>query len=94
MDSEGNPYEATNEGYWGPSSGFAIGAEYNKTTPWTVTFSEAGEYNVTVSLIDAATEEVVADITETFTVDVQAEGGPAEYHTYKFNIEALPMNTL
>ena len=72
-DSAGNPYEATNEGYWGPGSGFDIGAEYSATTPWTVTFSEAGEYTITVSLIDAATEAVVADITETVDVEVEEE---------------------
>ena len=72
MDSEGNVYETTNNGYWGPGDGFAIGAEYEATTPWTVIFTEAGEYTVTVSLIDADSEEVVADITETFTVNVQA----------------------
>jgi uncharacterized protein YjdB len=73
VDSEGNPYEATNEGYWGPISGFAIGAEYDETTPWTVTFTEAGEYTITVSLIEAPDGEVVAGITDTFTVNVQAE---------------------
>jgi len=51
MDSEEKEYEAEDEGYWGPSGGFNIDAEYTATTPWMVTFSEAGEYTVTVSLI-------------------------------------------
>jgi|LSQX01.1.fsa_nt_gb hypothetical protein len=69
-DSKGNPYLATNEGYWGPGSGFDIPAEYTATTPWKVTFNEAGTYTFVISLVDADTDNVVAGITTTVTVEV------------------------
>lgn len=73
IDSKGNPYLATNEGYWGPGSGFNIDAVYSAMTPWKVTFNEAGTYEFEVSLIYAPEGEVVAGITETVTVNVVAE---------------------
>jgi cytochrome c556 len=69
-DSEGNSYLATNEGYWGPGSGFAIPASYSATTPWKATFKAAETYTFTISLVDAATDNVVADITDTVTITV------------------------
>jgi len=60
----------TNEGYWGPSAGFSLPAEYTATTPWRLTFSRSGEYTVTFSLIDADTEEVIAGIAEEVEVTV------------------------
>jgi hypothetical protein len=73
IDSNDKPYLATNEGYWGPGSGFDIDAVYNAMTPWAVTFSEAGTYEFEVSLIYAPEGEVVAGITETITVEVLPE---------------------
>lgn len=72
-DSEGQPYTATNEGYWGPSDGFDIDAGYEATTPWTVTFSKIGEYTVTVSLIEAPDGDIIADTIAVFTVNVVSE---------------------
>lgn len=69
-DSDGNSYIATNEGYWGPGSGFAIPASYSATTPWKATFNVAGTYKFTISLVDAVTDNVVADITYTVTITV------------------------
>ncbi|MGI6332168.1 MAG: hypothetical protein ACOX1Y_10590 [Zhaonellaceae bacterium] len=58
VDSNNDEYTFTNEGYWGPPGGFDLPAQYSATTEWTLVFSKAGDYTITFSLIDAATEEV------------------------------------
>ncbi len=70
-DSEGTEHTFTNEGYWGPSDGFDLGAEYESTTVWTLTFSAAGNYDITFSLIDAETEDLIADFSDAAQVDVK-----------------------
>jgi|GEM_PF-2179705 len=70
VDSNGVEHTFTNSGYWGPAGGFDIPAQYTATTNWTLVFSEAGEYTITFSLINAASEEVIAGITNTATVEV------------------------
>ena len=69
-DSNDVEHTFTNEGYWGPASGFNLPAEYSATTDWTLVFSEAGKYTITFSLIDAATGDVIAGITETVEIEV------------------------
>jgi hypothetical protein len=70
VDSNGVEHTFTNQGYWGPAGGFDLPADYSATTDWKLVFSAAGQYTITFSLIDAVTEDVVAGITETVTVDV------------------------
>lgn len=75
-DSEGMEHSFVNEGYWGPEGGFDIPAEYEATTEWKLVFSKAGNYTITFSLIDADTEQVIADITDTVEINVKhAESG-------------------
>jgi len=75
-DSEGMEHSFVNEGYWGPEGGFDIPAEYEATTEWKLVFSKAGNYTITFSLIDADTEQVIADITDTVEINVRhAESG-------------------
>jgi hypothetical protein len=85
VDSNEVEHTFTNEGYWGPPGGFDLPAEYEATTDWTLVFSAAGEYTITFSLIDAATEEVIAGITKTVEITV-AEPEPVA-STYKFSYE-------
>ncbi|CDX03429.1 Hypothetical protein DPCES_3543 [Desulfitobacterium hafniense] len=79
IDQEGQPqtgeYTAANEGYWGPTEGFTVTAEYSADTDWTLNFSEAGEYTIIFSLIDAITEEVIDDITGSATITVAPAAG-------------------
>jgi hypothetical protein len=58
---------------------------HSATTEWTLVFSEAGDYTITFSLIDADTEEVIAGITKTVEITV-AEPEPVA-STYKFSYE-------
>jgi uncharacterized membrane protein len=58
------------KGYWGPGDGFSIPADYEATTGWKLTFSAAGNYTIAFSLIDAETEELIADITASEELEV------------------------
>lgn len=46
-------------GYWGPEEGFAVGGTFTNTTPVTATFSEAGLYEIKLSLIDLTDSSVI-----------------------------------
>ena len=71
-DSQNNYYSFTNNGYWGPASGFDLPAGHSATTEWDVEFSAAGAYTITFSLVDAVTEDVIAGITESVNVTINA----------------------
>lgn len=71
-DSEEVEHTFVNSGYWGPETGFDLPADYGETTVWTLRFSTPGEYDITFSLIDAATDEVIAGTTKTETLTVEA----------------------
>jgi len=87
-DSEGDEYTFTNEGNWGPSAGFDLPAEYSSTTTWTLNFSEVGEYTINFSLIDAESGEVVAGITDSVTVNVQALSADIKIDPETLNLNA------
>jgi predicted ester cyclase len=78
VDSNEVEHTFTNEGYWGPPGGFDLPAEYEATTDWTLVFSEAGDYTITFSLIDADTEEVIAGITDSVTIEVEKPVEPSK----------------
>jgi hypothetical protein len=71
-DPEEVEHTFVNSGYWGPETGFDLPADYGETTVWTLHFSTPGEYTITFFLVDAATDEVVADLTEMEAVTVEA----------------------
>lgn len=69
-DTMGNDIDVVKEGYWGPNSGFPVGADYDVTTEFTATFPVAGTYAATISLVDISggTERTVTSETMTMTV--------------------------
>ncbi|HPK05943.1 MAG TPA: hypothetical protein PK908_08610, partial [Bacteroidales bacterium] len=71
-DSFNNYYEFVNDGFWGPPSGFNLPNVYNATTAWDLTFSESGSYSITFSLIEAPDGNIIAGITQTVNVSVNA----------------------
>jgi hypothetical protein len=71
-DPEEVEHTFVNSGYWGPETGFELPADYTETTDWTLNFSGPGEYSITFSLVDAATDELIADLTETQPLTVEA----------------------
>ena len=74
-DHNNTEHTFTNEGYWGPSGGFDLPAEYSATTNWTLVFSAEGKYTITFSLIDAVTDDVIAGIEESVIVNVVRRPG-------------------
>lgn len=54
-DSAGNQYDIAQLGYWGPDAGFAVQGTFTNVTPVTATFDKAGEYTITLSLVDVST---------------------------------------
>jgi ABC-type transporter Mla MlaB component len=78
VDSNEVEHTFTNEGYWGPPGGFELPAAYSAKTEWTLVFSKAGDYTITFSLIDADTEEVIAGITDSVTIEVEKPVEPSK----------------
>jgi len=73
-DTNNVEHTFTDEGVWGPETGFALPAEYTATTNWKVTFDKAGEYTITFKLVDMEDNEaVIAEGSETITVKAKPE---------------------
>ena len=68
-DSSGVQHDIAQLGYWGPDAGFSVQGDFTNTTPIKATFSVAGEYDITLSLIDVANNNTVIT-TETITIEV------------------------
>lgn len=51
-DSLGNELDIAQLGYWGPDAGFTIGGTFSNETPLKATFTQAGSYTITLSLLD------------------------------------------
>lgn len=58
-DSAGTEYDIGQLGYWGPESGFAVGGTFTNTTPVTVTFPEAGLYEMVISLVNVQDSSII-----------------------------------
>lgn len=68
-DSAGNEYDIAQIGSWGPPSGFAVQGDFTNRTPIRATFTKAGEYKITVSLVDLNNSNAVITSRE-FTLQV------------------------
>lgn len=62
--ADGTEFE--DDGFWGPAGGFDIPAQYNSTSAFWVTLSEAGEYTVTLELFRVADDEVLLTVTDKY----------------------------
>ena len=51
-DTSGIEHDIVDLGYWGPQQGFAVQGDFTNTTPVTATFYKAGNYKITLSLIN------------------------------------------
>lgn len=58
-DSDGHEVNIAQTGYWGPDDGFAIPATVRNVTPVRTTFDQAGEYRITLSLINKENADAV-----------------------------------
>lgn len=71
-DSLGNQLNIAEIGYWGPVSGFPIQGTFNNETPVKVTFTESGNYTITLSLLDVANGNDVLT-QKALTINVEPE---------------------
>ena len=71
-DSQGQPWEFTDEGVWGPAEGFNLPAQYEVTTPFKLPFSAAGDYTVDISVVKVADSSVVVTASSSATVTAAA----------------------
>ena len=71
-DSLGADIDIAQTGYWGPDTGFPIQGDFKNETPVTATFPKAGEYTITVSLLNLESGNSVIT-TKSITVDVQEQ---------------------
>lgn len=51
-DTNGVEHDIAELGYWGPDDGFAVGGTFENVTPIRATFSTAGSYEITLTLIN------------------------------------------
>jgi hypothetical protein len=77
-DSEEVEHVFVNSGYWELEIGLDLPADYGETNNWTLHFSTPGEYNITFSLVDATTDEIIAGLTEIQPLTV----GPGDILNY------------
>jgi len=68
-DSTGTEYDIAQLGSWGPPSGFAVQGSFTNRTPIRATFTKAGEYKFTVSLVDLNNSNAIITSRE-FTLQV------------------------
>jgi len=71
-DQEELEHTFLNLGYWDLEIGSDLPADYSETIAWILHFSTPGEYTVTFSLVDAVSDAVIAGITKTETLTVEA----------------------
>lgn len=71
-DSAGTKINIAEEGYWGPTEGFAVTGTFTNTTPIQATFTKAGTYTITLSLINVQDNNAVIT-TKNFTLEVLEE---------------------
>ena len=68
-DENGNKFDLSETGDWGPTSGFAVGGTFTNETPITITYPEAGTYVSVIRLVDLNNNNAVITSRE-FTVTV------------------------
>ena len=65
-----NDTDVVEQGWWGPSEdGFELPADYDESDMFDVTFPEAGEYTVALTLVDLDEDETITD--QEIVVDVE-----------------------
>jgi hypothetical protein len=71
-DPEEVEHTFVDSGYWELEVGLDLPADYSETNNWALHFSTPGGYTVTFSLVDATTDDIVADLTESQPLTVEA----------------------
>lgn len=69
-DSNGNKFDLSETGDWGPTSGFAVGGTFTNDTQIAITYPKAGTYVSVIRLVDLNNNNAVITSKE-FTVTVE-----------------------
>lgn len=85
-DENGQEFDMSKGGDWGPQEGFQVGGTFRNETPIKITYPEAGTYVTQLSLIDLEKDEVI--ISEQFTINVLE--APEENNVVNNTIEEIP----
>ena len=89
-DANGNKFDLSETGEWGPTSGFAVGGTFTNETPITVIYPQAGTYVSRLSLVDLSNNNQVITSKE-FTVTVVDDEADAPANNVIIN---TPANTV
>lgn len=91
-DANGNKFDLSETGDWGPTTGFAVGGTFTNETPITITYPEAGTYVSVIRLVDLNNNNAVITSKE-FTVTVVDAAGaeqPTNNVVANNTIEKIP----
>lgn len=87
-DEQGQGYDISKSGDWGPQEGFQVGGTFRNETPITITYPEAGTYVTQLSLIDLENDDAVI-ISEEFTINV-LEAPETNNNVVNNTVEEIP----
>lgn len=68
-EEDGTPVDVMKYGYYGPEGGFLVGNTFENRTRIEAEFPKAGEYTLTMSLVDMSNDKAVI-ASETYTISV------------------------
>ena len=65
-DTQNLEWDVSQVGYWGPTEGFAISADYDVTTTFKATALKSGDYSVILRLVNLEDDQALATKTISF----------------------------
>lgn len=92
-DANGNKFDLSETGDWGPTSGFAVGGTFTNETPITIIYPEAGTYVSRLSLIDLSNNNVVIT-SKDFTITVVEANSTQPENNVVTNTPAVDNNII
>lgn len=73
-DANGNKFDLSETGDWGPISGFAVGGTFTNETPIAITYPQAGTYVSVIRLVDLNNNNAIITSKEFTVTVVEATG--------------------
>lgn len=67
-DTNETEFSFSDNGAWGPESGFPLPADYNVTSEMTINYSQAGTYIHTIKVVNLENNDVIAEAMTTVSV--------------------------
>lgn len=92
-DANGNKFDLSETGDWGPTSGFAVGGTFTNDTKITAIYPEAGTYVSVLRLVDLNNNNDIITSKE-FTITVKASETEQEPTVPDTNTSVVPENNV